>query len=411
MKRWIALIASIIMQTSLGMVYAWSTFVPALEKEHGIDHGSAGMIFGLCIATFTFSMIFGGMLLRKSGPRLTGTIGGLLFLAGYLCGALSDGNGIIMFLGFGVIAGIGIGFAYVCPLTTGVLWFPDHKGLITGLAVAGFGLGGVFFAKAGLHMLNAQIPVLNILEHIGILVGVTVVCCSMFLFVPARQDAEKSGERSKINLRKVIVRPEFQALFAQMFLGTFGGLLVIGNLKPIGLANSLSAETATRAVMLFAVGNAAGRVLWGLWYDRFGKNVIIVCMLLLAIGGAMMGTLPGIGGFYSATLITAFAFGGCFVMFAARVADVFGLNRIGDIYPLIFLGYGIAGLAGSPIGGWMLHLTGVPLYPCLLVFVLAIAGGAISVFSIIRKDQKSEIISTLNNMEYVELNKENQCEQ
>jgi OFA family oxalate/formate antiporter-like MFS transporter len=375
MKRWIALIASIVMQTSLGMVYAWSTFAPALEREHQVSPGQAGLIFGTCIASFTVSMVLGGILQQRFGPRRIGTIGGTLFLAGYLAGAASGGSYSALLGGFGLLAGAGIGFAYVCPLATGIKWFPNHKGLITGLAVAGFGLGGVFFAKSGHQMIDAGIPVLDILRRIAWIVGTTVTLCSLLLFIPKNASPATAAAETQ-PLRSVLKDRRFRILFRQMFCGTFGGLLLVGNLKPIGMVDGLSAEAATKAVMLFALANASGRILWGLWYDRFGGRVITACMLLLGAGAAVMGLVTAPWSFYTATLMTAFAFGGCFVLFAARTADEFGPHRISEIYPFIFLGYGIAGLAGPPAGGWLLARSGAPLLPCMAVLLLALGGAA-----------------------------------
>ncbi len=375
MKRWLALIASILMQSCLGVVYAWSTFVPRLESSHGFSAGGAGLIFGVCIAAFTISMVFGGILQQKYGPRIVGSIGGILFLAGYLTGAASGGSFPPALTGFGILAGAGIGFAYVCPLATGVKWFPKQKGLITGLAVAGFGLGGVFFAKAGQQMLDTGTPVLDVLGLIGWIVGITTVLASLFLFVPAKTAAAGAeGRTEHHSLRTILRKKRFRALFWQIFCGTFGGLLIIGNLKPIGISIELSANAATLAVMLFAIGNAAGRVLWGLWYDRFGPAVIVADMLLLTAGALFMGLAPVQSAFYAATLMTAVAFGGCFVLFAARVADFFGADRISEIYPFVFLGYGIAGLTGAPAGGWMLEQSGSPLLPCAAVIILSLLG-------------------------------------
>jgi OFA family oxalate/formate antiporter-like MFS transporter len=378
MKRWLALIASIILQSCLGVVYAWSTYLPALKQEYGIHEGRAGLIFGVCIAAFTVSMIFGGILQQKYGPRRIGATGGLLFLAGYLTGSFSGGNFSLLLTGFGVLAGAGIGFGYVCPLATGVKWFPAHKGLVTGLTVAGFGLGAVFFAKASQLQLTQGVPVLQVLRGIGLVAGITVVLASCFLFVPENGRPGFLKNETEASLRKILKLQPFRALFIMIFCGTFGGLLIIGNLKPIGISIGLSAAQATFSIMLFAAGNAAGRVLWGLLYDQIGTGAIIGCMLLLAAGAGIMGLFDSTHAFYLSTVLIAVAFGGCFVLFAARVVDTFGAHRIGEIYPFVFLGYGIAGLIGPAIGGWMLHTSGSRVVATACVAALAIAGALVA---------------------------------
>jgi OFA family oxalate/formate antiporter-like MFS transporter len=209
MKRWLVLGASILMQSCLGVVYAWSTFVPALSREHGVHPGHDGLIFGVCIASFTVSMVFGGILQQKYGPRRIGAAGGVLFLAGYLGGSFSGGSYPLLLAGFGVVAGAGIGFGYVCPLATSVKWFPMHKGLITGLTVAGFGLGSVFFSKAGLIWLEKGMPVLDVLRGIGLFIGAAVVLASCFLFEPANPDSTARKTRTESPLRNILkLKPE-----------------------------------------------------------------------------------------------------------------------------------------------------------------------------------------------------------
>ena len=378
MKRWLALIASVTMQCCMGVIYAWSTFIPALKQEHGIHEGHAGMIFGVCIATFTVTMVFGGILQHKYGPRRISATGGLLFLAGYLAGSFSEGNFPLLLAGFGVLAGAGIGLVYVCPLATGVKWFPHHKGLITGLIVAGFGLGAVFFAKASLRHLTQGVPVLSVLREVGLITGITVMLASCFLFLPKNNHPAFRVPASQSKLRDILKLKTFQSLFLMIFCGTFGGLLIIGNLKPIGISIGLSTTQTTLAIMLFAIGNATGRVLWGLLYDRIGTGLIVWCMLLLAAGAGMMCLFDSQHTFYLSTLLVAGAFGGCFVLFAAEVADLFGAHRIGEIYPFVFLGYGIAGLIGPAIGGWMLHSCGTRVAATAFAVVAALAGAVVA---------------------------------
>lgn len=377
MKKWITLVASVIMQTCLGGIYAWSTFTPALEREHGYHPGQSGMVFGVCIAIFTISMVFGGIMQMKYGPRRTGLAGGILFLAGYLTGALAHASFPLLLAGFGVIAGAGIGLAYVCPLATGVKWFPHHKGAITGVTVAGFGLGGVFMAKAAQYLLNRGTPVLQSLNYIGVAVGILVILGALLLFTPP---VMSTGRTSPMRIKDILTDKQFHLLFGMMFAGTFAGLLVIGNLKPLGMSAGLSPAMATVAVMLFAVGNAAGRIAWGMMHDKLGTRVLPACMVLLTAAAAGIILMPSTAGFLLFTLLIAFAFGGFFVMFAAEVADTFGAERISDVYPLVFLGYGLAGLMGPTIGGLALHLTGSPVAAVVFALLSGLLGIGMACF-------------------------------
>lgn len=379
MRRWVSLAAAIIIQSCLGMIYAWSTFSPALQ-QHGVSAGACGMIFGLCIISFTLAMPFGGMLLKSRGPRLPGVAGGLLFMSGYSYGAASDGCTWMLFAGVGVIAGIGIGMAYLCPLAVAISCFPEHKGLVTGLTVAGFGLGGVIFASAGQHMLNAGIPVFSVLSHIGLTVGIIVVCASIFLHIPEAHRYKNPVGVPRVSLGQHLRRPDFHLLFLQMFLATSGGLLIIGNLKLLAISRHLPAASATFSIMLFSIGNALGRILWGACYDRFGASCLTVSMLLSVCGALSMALLPGIAAFHVAAAVIAFAFGGCFVLFVALIADRFGVHRISDMYPLVFIGYGLAGLIAPTVGGWMIGQLSSALYPCLAAALLSLAAALVSMY-------------------------------
>ncbi|HPC47610.1 MAG TPA: MFS transporter, partial [Deltaproteobacteria bacterium] len=140
-KRWIIAIAAIVMQLSLGCVYAWSVFKKALIANHGWTETQTQFTFVLCIGLIGLFCAFGGTILDKKGPRFTGTLGGILYGLGTILAGYADhiGSLWLLYLGYGVIAAIGNGFGYITPIATLVRWFPDKRGLVTGLAVMGFG--------------------------------------------------------------------------------------------------------------------------------------------------------------------------------------------------------------------------------------------------------------------------------
>lgn len=148
-KRWWIAVAAIVMQLCLGTVYAWSVFKAPLKNSHGWGETQVQITFMICIGIIGLAAAFGGMLVDKKGPRFVATIGGILFGVGTLLAGYADqvGNIWLLYLGFGVIAGLGNGFGYVTPIATLIRWFPDKRGLVTGLAVMGFGAGAFFMGR------------------------------------------------------------------------------------------------------------------------------------------------------------------------------------------------------------------------------------------------------------------------
>ena len=156
-KRWLIAIAAIVMQLCLGTVYAWSVFKKPLMDMHGWAETSTQLTFMILMLIIGLAAAFGGTLVDKKGPRFVATIGGILFGVGTLIAGLGDqmGNIYVLYLGFGVIAALGNGFGYVTPIATLIRWFPDKRGLVTGLAVMGFGAGAFFMGQIAPAMIKS----------------------------------------------------------------------------------------------------------------------------------------------------------------------------------------------------------------------------------------------------------------
>jgi OFA family oxalate/formate antiporter-like MFS transporter len=355
-NKWTILFAGVIIQTILGGIYAWSVFTPALKEAHNISTGQSAMVFGMTIAVFTLSMVVSGRILESKGPRFTAAIGALLFAAGYIIASFSGGRYPIILFAIGGISGAGIGFCYVCPLSVGIKWFPKHKGLISGIAVAGFGAGACFLSKFALLMLNSGVDVLLVFRYIGLFLGLTVLFASFMLSDPpphTQKRHEENISKRSIPLLQLLMSTRFKLLFLGIFAGTFGGLLVIGNLKPIGSIGGISEIWATIAITVFAIGNAIGRISWGGIHDSIGRTSIPLSLLVLTTGISLLIFSDSTAVFLLSSALTGFGFGGCFVIYAASVAEEYGVEQFARIYPLIFLGYGIAGFTGPAIGGWL----------------------------------------------------------
>lgn len=348
-NRWIILFAGVIIQIILGGVYAWSTFTPYLTKNYNLSKGQCGFIFGLTIAVFALAMVFAGRVIIKKGPRFTAGIGAILFIAGYIVSSFSNGNFVLLLLGLSVITGAGIGFGYICPLSVGMKWFPDKKGLVTGIAVAGFGGGAVLLSSVARYFLNTGIDVLEFFYWIGLINGTLLFIASLFLVNPPITDVVIS---EKFEESMIFTLP-FGIMAVGLFSGTFSGLLIIGNLTPIIVKAGLSDIQAVRAISIFAVGNALGRILWGYVFDYFnyksipaslGASALFILFLLFPLKTWGLLLVSGLVGF---------GFGANFVIYAAAISRYFGCDNFSKLYPICFLGYGIAGLIAPGTGGWL----------------------------------------------------------
>lgn len=373
-KKYVVLLASLLIQTCLGGIYAWSTFVGPLVDGYSLSPARAQLIFGATILVFTVAMIFAGRLQSRVGPRPVAAGGAVFFGAGYFYAAASGGEFTHLFIGLSLLGGIGIGMGYVCPLATCVKWFPNHKGLVTGISVASFGAGAILLSTAAENVLARGINVLAVFRGIAILYGALILTGAMFLDVPAKAAA---AARPKTYPGILQSRP-FWVLFTGMFCGTFSGLMVIGNLKPIGLTLGIESLYATMAISAFAVGNGLGRVAWGWVLDRVGKPVIPLSLGMLAAAVIALAAVSGFNaGFVLVAFCVGFGFGGCFVLYAAHLGNVYGSEAVGRIYPLIFLAYGISGVVGPTVGGLLFELTGSYLPSIILAAFVASAGAVV----------------------------------
>jgi OFA family oxalate/formate antiporter-like MFS transporter len=381
--KYLILAASVLIQVCLGGLYAWSSFVPALHDAYDLSFAQTQVIFGGLIAVFTLAMVPAGRLLNRVGPQVIAGIGGLLFGAGYLLASYSGGSFWVLLAGVGLLAGLGTGMGYVCPLAMCAKWFPRRKGLVTGLAVAGFGGGAVLLSSLAEVLFARGLGVLEIFRWVGIAYGGAILLSALVLHAP--QGSAFASRRNHPAFAVLLRDPVFWALVAGIFCGTFAGLLVIGNLKPMVLAAGAGAARATAAISAFAVGNAAGRITWGWLSDRLGSRSVPLSLALLAlmVAGLWM-VRDSAEGLISMSMPIGFGFGACFVVYAAQVGSRYGAERVAAVYPLVFLAYGASGIAGPWMGGWLKDTSG-SYAPALGVSLAVVAAGLLASLLLLRR--------------------------
>ncbi|MDZ7619769.1 MAG: MFS transporter [Patescibacteria group bacterium] len=377
-NRWVVLAAGCLIQTVLGGIYAWSTFVPYLLNDYGLSTAQCGFVFGLTILTFTSAMIFAGRIMMRKGPRFTALIAGVLFTLGYLLASMSNGSFALLLLSLGIIVGCGIGFGYVCPLSVGMKWFPDKKGLVTGVAVAGFGAGAVLLASIAEYFLLNGMDVLVFFRWFGVCAGVVLVMAAMFLSEPpsAACDAVTSPDRSA-----VFTWPFYLSTIG-LFAGTFAGLLIVGNLAPIILRAGLTDMQAGLSVSIFAIGNGLGRIIWGKLFDQWSYKCIPLSLGSFAVAATILLLSPPDWLLLLAASLIGFCFGANFVIYASAISRFFGTASFPRLYPICFMAYGIAGIIGPGLGGFLADRTGAydtAIYVCI---ALVASAGVLSVLKL-----------------------------
>ncbi|NND06747.1 MAG: OFA family MFS transporter [Saprospiraceae bacterium] len=384
MNRNLVVVGAILVQLALGAIYAWSVFTPSLA-EAGWSKGDTQWVFSVGLAAFALSMVFAGSKLDAWGPQRLTIIGGSLLGLGYfLTGILGATNFWVVVLFIGVMAGAGIGFAYVVPIAVGIQWFPDKRGWITGLAVAGFGFGALLWVKlAGSwgHLI-ANLGLSTTFMVYGLLFTVMVILGSLWLRFPPKgwkpNGYSASHRLAEVALtrdytpREMLTKVQFYLIFFTFVFSASAGLMSIGLMKlyPMeALQNNgmdsvrASAVAGTAMAIFFALANGLGRIIWGIISDEIGRKKSIILMTL--IQGVMVLLFTRMAGtemlLYLGAAVIGFNFGGNFALFPTITADIFGSKTVGQDYPFVFLAYGVGGVLGPLLGGFLGDAGNFPL--------------------------------------------------
>ncbi len=375
MNRSFAVLGAILIQLALGAIYAWSVFTPSL-KEAGWSKAETQYVFAAGLAFFAIVMVLAGRMMPRVGPRKLAISGGIVLGLGYILGGLFGGtNPFLLILFIGVIGGSGIGLAYVVPIAVGMRWFPDKKGLITGLAVAGFGFGAMFWVKiAGAwgHLIE-NIGLSMTFTIYGVVFLLMVVIGGIWMVFPPEgwapkgwtPPAPKAGQvAAGVNFEsgQMLKTPQFYMIFLTFVFSAGAGLMTIGLMKLFPLealqssgksAVEASAIAGTAMAVFFSLANGLGRIAWGSLSDLLGRKMSVIIMTatqgIFMIAFTKMAGTPGL--LYLAATLIGFNFGGNFALFPTLTADTFGAKNIGQLYPWVFLAYGVGGIFGPIIGG------------------------------------------------------------
>ena len=367
-----------LLQLCLGTVYAWSYFQSMLVKSYRWSYTDTAWAFSILIFTLGISAAWAGVNLPKYGPRKLATIGGLLFSLSYLLGglALHLKSIPLFYFGYSVIGGIGIGLGYVTPVSTVARWFPDKKGLVTGVVVMGFGIGAFAMSKVLAPMLlsSTKGDLVPVFFALGVFFAIVLCPVTWFLrnppdgYVPAGVRAVTSAVGAATGVASLARRPDppttaylrsnqFTVMWIVFFFNIAAGISVISFQSSLlqeiwGLADP-TADPATLAnygaslIAISSLFNGVGRLMWGMISDRIGRVEsfrLLLASQMIVFGILMTERNPWI--FSALVCYVLLCFGGGFGTMPSFVADVFGAKRMSVMYGAMLTAWAAAGVAG-----------------------------------------------------------------
>lgn len=378
MNRWGIAWAGTALQLCLGTVYAWSYFQKPLMEGQGWSNTQVAWVFSLAICFLGLAAAWGGMNLAKFGPRRLAMAGGLCFGAGNLVAALALHLKMLplLYAGYGVLGGIGLGLGYVTPVATAARWFPDRKGLVTGMVIMGFGFGALLMSKVLAPALMAATcgNMVLVFAALGVVFMVVATACGSILrnppagYVPAGYvppaGVGSAGAEPEVPVAHCLLSPRFLGMWIVFFCNIVAGIAIIGFQSPLlqdllkvarpDLAGVALAAAGATLIAVSSLFNGLGRFFWGGLSDRLGRattfrimlaSQVVVFLILSRV------TNPWL--FACLVCYVLLCYGGGFGTMPSFVLDVFGGKRMPVVYGTILTAWSVAGIVGPQLVAWL----------------------------------------------------------
>ncbi len=347
-NKYIVLVGALLAQITIAGLYAWSIFGTALQSENGWGEDAILLTYSIAQFVFAFSTIFSGRLVDRKGPRIAILIGGILYGGGLISSSFAT-SPMMLYLTYGVLTGVGVGFVYVCPLATLIKWFPEKRGMITGLSVSVFGGGSIIFKEViSAFVRNSNVAGaflgLGVISLILILIGTTLTNNPHNLSKKKTEKGEDDYETMEM-----IKTSKFKKTWLMYWLAVIPGLLILGAAKNIGLEIAGLEEAAAAGIIsILAISNAGSRLVSGTLSDKFGVLKLLKILFVITIVSLL--ALSFFGNvrvaFYLGVVGVALGYGGFLALFPTFTNQEFGSYRYGSNYGIVYQAYGLAALSG-----------------------------------------------------------------
>jgi OFA family oxalate/formate antiporter-like MFS transporter len=389
--RWRIAAAGVLMQVALGAVYAWSVFRIPLTTAYGWSIPQVTLTFELAILTLGVASFVGGVWMKRVGPRPVAAVAGLCYGLGTILAGQAHGDIHRLELAYGVLGGIGLGLGYIVPLATLIPWFPDRRGMITGLSVAGFGAGALVTAPVAQRLI-VSVGLPRTFAILGSVYLVVVAGAGLLMkkapdgyrpggWQPSSSQAQARSARD-VTLHDALRSWQWYALWAILFLNTTAGISIISQASP--MAQEMTQATAVAAaglVGLISIANGSGRLLWAWLSDFIGRRQVFVTMFLVqGLAFLLLSRVQSFGGLALLAFVVLLCYGGGFGTMPAFAADLFGPGNVGSIYGLMLTAWGMAGVFGPTLIAQIRQSTGHYTEALHVIAALMLASAVIPFF-------------------------------
>ncbi|HFH3126761.1 TPA: OFA family MFS transporter [Streptococcus pyogenes] len=385
-KRYIIAIAGILLHLMLGSTYAWSVYRNPILQETGWDQAPVAFAFSLAIFCLGLSAAFMGNLVEQYGPRLTGTVSAILYASGnMLTGLAIDRKEIwLLYIGYGVIGGLGLGAGYITPISTIIKWFPDKRGMATGFAIMGFGFASLLTSPIAQWLIDTE-GLVATFYLLGLIYLIVMLFASQLIIKPtAAEIAILDKKRLQNNsyliegmtAKEALKTKSFYCLWVILFINITCGLGLISVVAPMAQdLTGMSPEMSAIVVGAMGIFNGFGRLVWASLSDYIGRRVTVILLFLVSI----IMTISLIFAHSSlifmisiATLMTCYGAG--FSLIPPYLSDLFGAKELATLHGYILTAWAIAALTGPMLLSITVEWTHNYLLTLCVFIVLYILG-------------------------------------
>ncbi|MDR0137555.1 OFA family MFS transporter [Metabacillus idriensis] len=371
-NRWLIAAAAVGIHISIGSVYSWSVFTNPLRDEHNWGLSEISLTFSIAILFLGLSAAFMGHFVERYGPRASGLLSTVCFAAGLIGAGFAESIGSLYLLYFfyGVLGGIGLGIGYITPVSSLVKWFPDRRGLATGLAIMGFGFASLI-ASPVIASLIASVGIDKTFYILGTVYFMIMISSSLYLAPPPQgwmppnmkenkteAETEKS-DLSQLTANEAVKTLRFWALWAMLFINVTCGIAIISVASPMAQdIAGLSAAAAAAMVGIMGLFNGFGRIGWASVSDYIGRPNVYTAFFTIQTAAFLL--LPNITNaflFQALIFLILTCYGGGFASIPASIGDLFGTKQLGAIHGYILTAWAAAGLTGPLVVSWIRETT------------------------------------------------------